>query len=47
MRRFNVTGLCVPDQDYMVDISNRERTDLIVDYGTEQFIVERGLSAHV
>ncbi|MDR0719943.1 MAG: hypothetical protein LBF78_09930, partial [Treponema sp.] len=25
MRRFNTTGLCVPDQDYMVDISGKIR----------------------
>ena len=23
MRRFNVTGLCVPEEDYMVDISGK------------------------
>ena len=77
-RRFNVTGLCVPEQDYMCDISAKvsqtvamvergdylagvydiknlkskmvqagthqlqdgERTDVIVDYNSEQFIVE-------
>jgi hypothetical protein len=23
MRRFNVTGICVPDESYMVDISGK------------------------
>ena len=23
MRRFNVTGVCVPEEDYMVDISGK------------------------
>ena len=23
MRRFNVTGLCIPEEDYMVDISGK------------------------
>ena len=32
MRRFNVTGLCVPEEDYMVDISGKiEQIKKLVD----------------
>ena len=32
MRRFNVTGLCVPDEDYMVDIGGKiEQIKKLVD----------------
>jgi hypothetical protein len=34
MRHFNTTGLCVPDQDYMVDISDKiNRITAMVDQG--------------
>ena len=34
MRRFNVTGLCVPSTDYMVDISGKlEKIRELVDDG--------------
>lgn len=35
MRRFNVTGLCVPDKDYMVDISDKvSKITELVDRGS-------------
>ncbi|MDR1444907.1 MAG: AAA-like domain-containing protein [Treponema sp.] len=41
MRRFNTTGLCVPDQDYMVDISDKIRQiKEMVDRG-EYFTINR------
>ncbi|MDR2394296.1 MAG: AAA-like domain-containing protein [Treponema sp.] len=41
MRHFNTTGLCVPDQDYMVDISDKiRRITAMVDQGC-YFIINR------
>jgi hypothetical protein len=41
MRRFNTTGLCVPDQDYMVDISDKlRRIREMVDRG-DYFTINR------
>ncbi|MDR0641912.1 MAG: ATP-binding protein [Treponema sp.] len=41
MRRFNTTGLCVPDQDYMVDISDKiRRIKEMVDRG-DYFTINR------
>ena len=41
MRRFNTTGLCVPDQDYMVDISGKiRRIKEMVDRG-DYFTINR------
>lgn len=42
MRRFNTTGLCVPEEDYMVDISERLKImKQMVDEG-QYFTVNRG-----
>ncbi len=41
MRRFNVTGLCTPDKDYMVDISDKiEQIRAMVDM-EEYFTINR------
>ena len=42
MREFNVTGLCVPDKHYMVDIS--EKIDLIYKLveSKKYFTINRG-----
>jgi len=41
MRRFNVTGLCVPEKHYMVDISDKlEKIKEMVDYG-DYFTINR------
>ncbi|MDR3171595.1 MAG: hypothetical protein LBU17_08215, partial [Treponema sp.] len=42
MRHFNTTGLCVPEQDYMVDLSQRlEQIKAMVDKG-DYFTINRG-----
>ena len=42
MRRFNVTGICVPNMHYMVDISHKiENIFSMVDYGY-YFTINRG-----
>jgi len=41
MRRFNVTGLCNPEQDYMVDITNKlKQIKEMIDYG-DYFTINR------
>ena len=41
MRRFNVTGLCNPDEDYMVDITNKlMQIKEMIDYG-DYFTINR------
>ena len=41
MRRFNVTGLCNPEQDYMVDITNKlKKIKEMIDYG-DYFTINR------
>jgi len=41
MRRFNVTGLCVPDQDYMVDISNKVSQIMVMVERGDYFTINR------
>jgi len=41
MCRFNVTGLCVPDQDYMVDISNKISQIMVMVERGDYFIINR------
>ena len=42
MRRFNVTGICVPNMHYMVDISRKiEKIFAMVEYGY-YFTINRG-----
>lgn len=42
MRKFNTTGLCVPEDDYMVDITDRlETMKIMVDEG-QYFTINRG-----
>ena len=44
MRRFNVTGLCTPDKDYMVDISDKiEQIRAMVDMEE----TESGITPHI
>jgi len=41
MRKFNVTGLCTPDEDYMVDISGKiEQIKRLVDRRS-YFVINR------
>ena len=41
MRRFNVTGVCVPEKHYMVDISGKlAKIREMVDYG-DYFTINR------
>ena len=41
MKRFNVTGICVPDKHYMVDIGDKlEKIKAMVDYG-DYFTINR------
>jgi len=41
MRRFNVTGLCFPDQDYMVDISNKVSQIMVMVERGDYFTINR------
>jgi len=41
MRRFNVTGLCIPDRDYMVDISNKVSQIMIMVERGDYFTINR------
>jgi len=42
MKRFNITGKCIPEQHYMVDISERiERIRKMVDAG-DYLCINRG-----
>ena len=41
MRRFTVTGLCVPDQDYMVDISNKVSQIMVMVERGDYFTINR------
>jgi hypothetical protein len=44
MRHFNTTGLCVPEKDYMVDLSSRlEQIKDMVHKG-DYFTINRGSS---
>ena len=41
-KRFNITGSCVPDQHYMVDITERlEKIKEMIDRG-DYFVINRG-----
>lgn len=42
MRRFNVTGLCLPDKHYMVDISNKVRQIMAMVDNGDYFTINRG-----
>ena len=41
MRRFNVTGLCVPDQDYMADITNKISQIMVMVERGDYFTINR------
>ena len=42
MKRFNVTGICVPEEDYMVDISGKiAEIKKLIDNGS-YFTINRG-----
>lgn len=41
MKRFNVTGLCTPEQDYMADISEKVRKIQAMVYAGEYFTINR------
>ncbi|EJO5347115.1 AAA family ATPase [Clostridium botulinum] len=40
-KRFNVTGTCIPEKHYMVDISNKLESILELVYNEEYFIINR------
>ncbi len=43
MKVFNTAVTCVPEENYMVDMSGRVdriRTDIVVDYHGKQYIIE-------
>lgn len=39
MKHFNVTGLCTPDQDYMVDISGKVKQIRAMADAGEYFVI--------